>query len=391
MRKFIRSVAGKTTLFIAFTLCVCIIIGCAIGATAMVSYEVYDTAQEDLLYSLRRDRLYASAYDFAAFALMSSSDAYDAYPEESNVAVIIYDENNKKVASTSSAAAAANDSSFDKYEYSLGVLKSDGKISDIYRHNSPYMDINAAYYSVVVYTNPDVPLDIQDGLLGKAVHLCYSLKYAIYPVGLGALLACIVIFISLMCIAGKHPDTGELCPGPFFKVPYDLILVSAIFLGIGAMYIIDSFGYPGVYIGAIVGGIIGINAALGLCMSFASRVKQKALIRNSVIYMCLLLLWKSLRWLLKGIKGFFLWLWSVGHSIPMVWRTALITLGICFVEFVVILLCWYEADVLIVFWIIGRLTLIPAVLFGAITMKKLQKAGIALAGGDLSYRADTSG
>jgi len=391
MKRFMRSVAGKTTLFVAFTLCLCIIAGCVLGVTAMVVLEVYDTPREEVLYNFRRDRLFARAYNFAAFTLMSSGGTNNTYPEEANTDIIIYDENNKMIASTSGAAAAAEDGSLDKYEYSLGALKRDEEITDIYRHDSPHTDTNAAYYSVVVYTDPDVPLDPQDGLISKAVHMCYSLKYAVYPIGLGALLACLVIFISLMCIAGKHPDTGELCPGPFFKVPYDLILASAVFLGICALFIIDSFGYPGIYFGAIAGGIIGINVFLGLCMSFASRVKQKALIRNSAIYLCLLFLWKLLRWLFKGLGGLFRWLLSVCRDIPMVWRTALITFGICFIEFIVILFCWYETDVLLVFWIIGRLILIPAVLYAAITMSKLQKAGMALAGGDLSYRAETNG
>ena len=139
----------------------------------MVVLEVYDTPREEVLYNFRRDRLFARAYNFAAFTLMSSGGTNNTYPEEANTDIIIYDENNKMIASTSGAAAAAEDGSLDKYEYSLGALKRDEEIA-IYTGMIRRTDTNAAYYSVVVYTDPDVPLDPQDGLISKAVHMCYS-------------------------------------------------------------------------------------------------------------------------------------------------------------------------------------------------------------------------
>ena len=139
-----------------------------------------------------------------------------------------------------------------------------------------------------------------------------------------------------------------------------------------ALFIIDSFGYPGIYFRAIAGGIIGINVFLGLCMSLRPE-SSKSTIRNSAIYLCLLFLWKLLRWLFKGLGGLFRWLLSVCRDIPIDAENRADHFGICFIEFIVILFCWYETDVLLVFWIIGRLILIPAVLYAAITMINCRK------------------
>lgn len=64
----------------------------------------------------------------------------------------------------------------------------------------------------------------------------------------------------------------------------------------------------------------------------------------------------------------------------MVSRTALVLACICTFEFFAIIMCGYETDILILLWFIEKLITVPIVLFTAITMRKLQKAGEKIAG-----------
>ena len=75
----------------------------------------------------------------------------------------------------------------------------------------------------------------------------------------------------------------------------------------------------------------------------------------------------------------------------MVSRTALVLACICTFEFFAIIMCGYETDILILLWFIEKLITVPIVLFTAITMRKLQKAGEKIAAGDLSCKIETDG
>ena len=111
---------------------------------------------------------------------------------------------------------------------------------------------------------------------------------------------------------------------------------------------------------------------LGMCMSFAGRVKRHALIKNTLIY--------------RILKG----LWGLIGKLPLIWRTALLVLGVCLFELAAIGISNGETDNLLICWFFEKLLLVPAVLYLALGLRKLQAGGKALAAGDLSYQTDTS-
>lgn len=387
MKRFVRTIAGKTTLFIVFTLCLCIFIACVTSAVVIFNENMYETSEDTYLQNFQKDIVYNQAFNYAANQLIYNEEYY----LDSNIGVIIYDEKGNAVASANNAELMQNDENYMEYKFSLGLIKKGDKITDMYWNKSTAADKNAIYYSMRVYADKNSPINESYAFVSTLVHLAFELKYAVYPIGFVALLACIIIFITLMYVAGRRSDTDELCPGTFFKVPYDLILVIFFILGIFSIESIFSLGNVRGIISLIIVLLVGANTALGLCMSFASRVKQKALIHNTIIYKCLRLFRNILRWVWKSTKGFFKWFWDIFHNIPMVWRTALIISGICFIEFVTILICQWNIGTLILFWFIEKLLLVPAVLFAAITMRKLQKAGNVISKGDLSYKLETKG
>ena len=79
------------------------------------------------------------------------------------------------------------------------------------------------------------------------------------------------------------------------------------------------------------------------------------------------------------------------RSLPMLWRTGLVVLGISLVEFFVLCCCFWQGDLILLFWFLEKLIIIPVVMYGAYCLRQLQKGGIALAEGDLTYHTDTRG
>jgi signal transduction histidine kinase len=80
---------------------------------------------------------------------------------------------------------------------------------------------------------------------------------------------------------------------------------------------------------------------------------------------------------------------SLFRNLPLIWKTAAVFGGLCFVEFCSIMSCWWEMDNFAVCWFVEKLLLLPALLYAALTLRRLQTGGEALAAGDLSYQVDT--
>ena len=81
-----------------------------------------------------------------------------------------------------------------------------------------------------------------------------------------------------MCVAGKQPGSEEVILGPLGRFPFDILMLVSFFLGIFAILIVDSANGLAEAILAIVTVLIAFNVFLGLCVSFAARVKLRMLI-----------------------------------------------------------------------------------------------------------------
>jgi signal transduction histidine kinase len=190
--------------------------------------------------------------------------------------------------------------------------------------------------------------------------LVISSRYIIYPIGILSVIAAIAAFVALMCVTGKKPGSEEIALGPVGRIPFDLLVAGFIFVSSVGVFIAGSA--PGRL--EIIFGILLIflvmNMMLGLCVTFAARVKLHTLI--------------------KGIL-----------SIPLIWRTVLIFGGISFFEIIVMAASGFESDVISIGWFFEKLLLGPAILYIALMLRKLKIAGDKLASGDITYRASTKG
>ena len=214
----------------------------------------------------------------------------------------------------------------------------------------------------------------------------YGLRYAIWPICAAAWVLCIVLFVLLMRAAGRSSGSDELVPGPFFMIPYDLLVLgylTVFALGIGILQEFPFRSMPQmIAVGAFFFGMTMMT--IGMCMSFASRLKQHMLWNRLLTVRLARLLWRGLK---KSSR-------AVGHAafqLPMVWRSALAIVVISALEFFAIIAFHWDGEWLLLLWMLEKIVLVPFVLSIVLSMRRLQQAGQAMAAGNLQYQIDTKG
>ena len=155
------------------------------------------------------------------------------------------------------------------------------------------------------------------------------------------------------------------------KIPADvwiITLLSAFFIGWDTFYL--EWGRV-IFCAALIPVML-----LFLCV-FAAQCKAGTVIRGSLTARVLRLLWRILR-------GVTLWLRRIATGIPLVWKTALVTAALAFLEF--ILYVNPSRDPL---FLVVKVLEILAVLAIALNLRTLEKNGEQLSEGDLSTPVDT--
>ena len=115
---------------------------------------------------------------------------------------------------------------------------------------------------------------------------------------------------------------------------------------------------------------------LFLCV-FAAQCKAGTVIRGSLTARVLRLLWRILR-------GVTLWLRRIVTGIPLVWKTALVGLGLALLEIGLYQMNYYGE-----YFLVLKLVELLAILAIALNLRTLEKNGKQLSEGDLSTPVDT--
>ena len=155
------------------------------------------------------------------------------------------------------------------------------------------------------------------------------------------------------------------------KIPADvwiIALLSAFFIGWDTFY--SEWGQI-----LFCAALIPVTL-LFLCV-FAAQCKAGTVIRGSLTARVLRLLWRILR----GVTP---WLWRIVTGIPLVWKTALVTAALAFLEFIL-----YVSPSRDPLFLVVKVLEILAVLAIALNLRTLEKNGKQLSEGDLSTPVDT--
>ena len=219
---------------------------------------------------------------------------------------------------------------------------------------------------------------------------CFDFAAANDQLLIGAAAAClllaIAVFIFLMCAAGRRRDTDEIRASFIEKIPFDLFTALIFTAGAYILYaFVEILDHLNRQIGfrlaaAALLFVLAVLRGLLWCVSLAVRVKQKTLVRGTILYKLLHLLWRAL----KALWG---WLKMLVTGLPLVWRGLLILGGAEFVGFVILAANSRRAGA--TGFAINLFVFFPLALWVLISAKRLRRGARELADGNTAYRVDT--
>jgi len=240
---------------------------------------------------------------------------------------------------------------------------------------------------VTLTVNSSLPKEDEYALIYHQAEQLYDNRNVIPVVCCVGTVLALLCFIFLLCSAGHKNGRGGITPSAIHEIHLDVYtVVVAVGAFIGLYLAVGWIGVNSSMINLIV-LVVLFAAEVIWCtlyfMELAIRLKMGKWWQNTILY-------RAFRFFGRFCKGFFRGIVKLIRGIPVVWRTALLCLAVCVVEFFGLILFYNDRVVLLFFWAIEKFILCGAITFVALMCKELQEGSEALADGDLNYKLDTS-
>ena len=391
MKSFFRTLPGKILLFIT---CILMILTMALSGTAAaftVSYDFYGRPEEAILEDFTLDQMYR---DGTVLLFRKLNNFYEDPLTHSNLLYRVSTESGEVLFSNVEGTFPAPEQSllYRANYIQIGRVK---EYTDIFSVSAKEAgDGTYEYYNVDFALRDGMPVKDSYRLTATLVHLGYQLRYVFFVIAALSLLLAVICFIALMNVSARRPDSEELHPGYFHRIPSDLLLAAALAAEFGMGFLLlESHGMDAaiqiLLFAAVV--LISLVVVLGLSMSFAARIKDRSLLRNTLIRRILVFLWRLLCRIGRLLRAAGRGILSLIRRLPLIWKTVLAACAVCLLELIVIALAGYEPDNLLAFWFLEKCILLPLLFLFVLQLKKLQAGGRALAAGDLSAQIPLKG
>ena len=367
MKNFIRSVPGKILCFALCIVLVAAIVGCVVGAVLLLRLGVYTNSRAFLVQETQYQLVRSALNNIIYQAKIPGRLAVLYAPEATNLSFLLTDKDGNTLATNLEAPPAPDD---DIWCYRFST------------ENDPLYDDTYLFYG---YLDEDLPVQDAYAFYSNAIRFGYAMRYWVYVIGIACLLLWITCYVCLLCGAGRRPRSDGFHPGFLHKVPFDLLLVLCAAGCSGLLCFADRFYLLSNVEEVIYGCIailLGLCAFLALSMSFAARIKDKSLLKSTLVWRVCRLLWKLLKLSGKALL-------QLLRNIPLIWRTVLVTLALFATDFLLIIWAFDGVDGAVFLWLFKMLLQTGALLYAALFMRKLQQGGAALAAGDLTFKTDT--
>lgn len=222
---------------------------------------------------------------------------------------------------------------------------------------------------------------------GSLINRAYYIRYGIFWIIAVGMVFFLVSLVFLVMAAGHHSDKEEITATWVEKIPLDILTIGVLLLEIALFYLAVMFAstvediHSIFWITATVFALLcAAWLLLGFFLDFVVRVKLGKWWRNTIVYLVC-------HGVCKAVRRF---CQRVGENTTLFWKLILIFSGLCFLEFIIIVLCYGAYGVMPLFlWMIKEI-LIFLVLFKAVgEMSRLKEAGEHIAAGELQYQVDT--
>lgn len=365
-----HSVALKTVAFLLVIFMAWTCAACAVGIVIMFDSEVYTKSESTIRYDAFRENMDGKAY-WLMFNLLSERPVADDF-EEVNYTYEIFRDSVRIDGDCDDPAAYSEEWTFE-YLYTKEafayVTAVDGE-----RVEDPF-GMGDSEYAVLMYVNPHLPFTDELSAISQAVHILYSLRFAVYIVLASAALLALACFIYLMLASGHRTGVEGVSRGGLTCVPFDVVTVIVALLALLSLLCVAEFTYgtEETVIAIAVVGTIDLAVALAYFMTVAARVKLGGgeLWRNTVIWRLIKLIWR------------------LCCAIPVVWKTSLACALVGLLSLIFLVINPFGISRLVL-WFIGCSVLFPSLIYIATVLRRLFKATDALAAGDLSHQTGTA-
>lgn len=240
---------------------------------------------------------------------------------------------------------------------------------------------------VTLTANPSLPKEDEYALIYHQAEQLYDNRNVIPVICCTGTILALLCFIFLLCSAGHKNGREGITPSAIHEIHLDVYTVVVAVGAFTGLYL--AFGWIGMNSGMInlIVLVVLFAAEVIWCtlyfMELAIRLKMGKWWQNTILY-------RVFRFFGRFCKRVFRGIVKLIRGIPMVWRTALLCLAVCVVEFFGLILFYNNTDVLLFFWAIEKFILCGAITFVALMCKELQEGSEALADGDLNHKLDTS-
>mgnify|MGYP000862141938 FL=1 len=240
---------------------------------------------------------------------------------------------------------------------------------------------------VTLTANPSLPKEDEYALIYHQAEQLYDNRNVIPVVCCAGTVLAFLCFIFLLCSAGHKNGREGITPSAIHEIHLDVYTVVVAVGAFTGLYL--AFGWIGMNSGMIdlIVLVVLFAAEVIWCtlyfMELAIRLKMGKWWQNTILY-------RVFRFFGRFCKRVFCGIVKLIRGIPMVWRTALLCLAVCVVEFFGLILFYNDRVVLLFFWAIEKFILCGAITFVALMCKELQEGSEALADGDLNHKLDTS-
>lgn len=249
---------------------------------------------------------------------------------------------------------------------------------------------------LTAYLDPALPAQDTLAVLSALFTRLYAWRYALPILCLGLLLVAALLYVYLLCAAGRRPGAEGVQPGRLHRVPTDVLYVCAAGLAALLLALASLLAFGGTLVYASVSAFVplllvcavcGAGEALllvGVSMSTAVRVKTRTWLSSMLVY-------RALRCLLRGARSAWSGVSAVLHNLPLVWKLLLACGGYVLLSVVLINEAFYSSDLYLLLYLLlsaaGALLLCRY----AVGFDRLRRGAQKLAGGELACRVETKG
>ncbi len=240
-------------------------------------------------------------------------------------------------------------------------------------------------YHITLWSKTELVVQDRLYLFNTVYDLAYSLRYWAFVFLLVFGVSTLILMIFLYCSAGHRKEAEKPQLNYLDRIPFDLyslfffalaFLEIALFSENGLWFLPTLYAVAFLFVVAVVDFLL----FMAYTLSFATRVKTGTLFKNTVLR-------HVFHWLGKGVKAVWSGITWVASNLPLIWK-ACIWLFVL-VLFQLLLGIFTENIVAFSALAMEMFIFVPFVIYYAIQLQKLQKAGEEISKGDLNYRVQT--